>query len=131
MKAKLGIAPIAWSNDDLPELGGETSLETCLSEARKAGYTGIETGGIFPKEPRALELVLNNHDISLCGGWYSGTLLDNDLEIEKQKVREQLDLFIHLQAPCLVYGETSGTIQNFRNAPVSYTHLTLPTTPYV
>jgi len=119
MKAKLGIAPIAWSNDDLPELGGETSLETCLSEARKAGYTGIETGGKFPKEPRALELVLNNHDISLCGGWYSGTLLDNDLEIEKQKVREQLDLFIHLQAPCLVYGETSGTIQNVRNAPLS------------
>ena len=119
MKAKLGIAPIAWSNDDLPELGGETSLETCLSEARKAGYTGIETGGKFPKEPRALELVLNNHDISLCGGWYSGTLLDNDLEIEKQKVREQLDLFIHLQAPCLVYGETSGTIQNVRNAPLN------------
>ena len=119
MKAKLGIAPIAWSNDDLPELGGETSLETCLSEARKAGYTGIETGGKFPKEPRALELVLNNHDISLCGGWYSGTLLDNDLEIEKQKVREQLDLFIHLQAPCLVYGETSSTIQNVRNAPLS------------
>ncbi len=26
MKAKLGIAPIAWSNDDLPELGGETTL---------------------------------------------------------------------------------------------------------
>ncbi|MED5531891.1 MAG: myo-inosose-2 dehydratase [Pseudomonadota bacterium] len=119
MKAKLGIAPIAWSNDDLPELGGETSLETCLSEARKAGYIGIETGGKFPKEPRALKLVLNNHDISLCGGWYSGTLLDNDLEIEKQKVREQLDLFIHLQAPCLVYGETSGTIQNVRNAPLS------------
>jgi len=47
MEAKLGIAPIAWSNDDLPELGGETSLETCLSEARKAGYTGIETGGKF------------------------------------------------------------------------------------
>ena len=30
MKAKLGIAPIAWSNDDLPELGGETTLDTCL-----------------------------------------------------------------------------------------------------
>ncbi len=119
MKAKLGIAPIAWSNDDLPELGGETSLETCLSEARKAGFTGIETGGKFPKEPRDLELALNDHDISLCGGWYSGTLLDNDLEIEKQKVRNQLDLFTHLQAPCLVYGETSGTIQNIRNAPLS------------
>ena len=40
MKAKLGIAPIAWSNDDLPELGGETSLDTCLSESKLAGFTG-------------------------------------------------------------------------------------------
>ena len=48
MSVKLGIAPIAWSNDDMPELGGETSLETCLSEARQAGFTGIESGGKFP-----------------------------------------------------------------------------------
>ena len=41
MSVKLGIAPIAWSNDDMPELGGDTSLETCLSEAREAGFTGI------------------------------------------------------------------------------------------
>ena len=112
MEAKLGIAPIAWSNDDLPELGGNTSLETCLLEARKAGFSGIETGGKFPKNSRQLELILNKHDISLCGGWYSGTLLDNDLETEKEKVRAQLNLFIHLKAPCLVYGETSGTIHS-------------------
>ncbi|MGH6903268.1 MAG: myo-inosose-2 dehydratase, partial [Geminicoccaceae bacterium] len=31
---RLGIAPIGWSNDDLPELGGEISLEQCLREAR-------------------------------------------------------------------------------------------------
>ena len=49
MKAKLGIAPIAWSNDDLPELGGETTLETCLSESKLAGFSGVETGGKFPK----------------------------------------------------------------------------------
>ena len=49
MKAKLGIAPIAWSNDDLPELGGETSLDTCLSESKLAGFTGVETGGNFQK----------------------------------------------------------------------------------
>ena len=119
MKAKIGIAPIAWSNDDLPELGGDTTLETCLSEAQKAGFTGIETGGKFPKEKRSLELVLSGHGISLCGGWYSGTLLDNELEIEKKNVRNQLDLFLHLQAPCLVYGETSGTIQNIRSAPLN------------
>ena len=48
MSVKLGIAPIAWSNDDMPELGGDTSLEQCLSEASQAGFIGIESGGKFP-----------------------------------------------------------------------------------
>ena len=117
MKAKIGIAPIAWTNDDLPELGGETSLETCLSEAKTAGFIGVETGGKFPKTTKELKPILDHHEIYLCGGWYSGTLLDNDLEAEKLKVRSQMDLFIDLGAPCLVYGETSGTNQNVRNAP--------------
>ena len=54
MSIKLGIAPIAWSNDDMPELGGETTLEQCLSEASKAGFTGIESGGKFPKDSKEL-----------------------------------------------------------------------------
>ncbi len=118
MIAKLGIAPIAWSNDDLPELGGETTLETCLSEARKAGFSGIETGGKFPSDARVLGPILREHDIALCGGWYSGTLLDNSLEAEMDRVAEQMDLFRALDAPCLVYGETSGTIQGERHTPL-------------
>ena len=44
MKLRLGMSPISWSNDDLPQLGGETSLQTCLVETREAGFTGTETG---------------------------------------------------------------------------------------
>ena len=54
MSVKLGIAPIAWSNDDMPELGGDTSLEQCLSEASQAGFIGIESGGKFPKTSESL-----------------------------------------------------------------------------
>ena len=119
MRAYLGIAPIAWSNDDLPELGGKTTLETCLKESREAGFSGVETGGKFPKNPGELDKVLKKHNLLLCGGWYSGTLLDTDLEEQKDLVLEQLDLFKQLKAPCLVYGETAGTIQNIRNAPLN------------
>ena len=55
MKVKLGMSPISWSNDDLPELGGNTSLEKCLTETRKAGYTGTENGGKFPKKANELD----------------------------------------------------------------------------
>jgi inosose dehydratase len=119
MDARLAIAPIAWSNDDLPELGGDTPLETCLSEIRLAGYSGVETGGKFPKTTAELSAVLGSHQLKLASGWYSGTVLDNDLEAEKDRVRQQLALFRDLDAACLAYGETAGTIQNKRAAPLN------------
>ncbi|MCY3877825.1 MAG: myo-inosose-2 dehydratase [Rhodobacteraceae bacterium] len=118
MQARLGVAPIAWSNDDLPELGGDTPLETCLREAAEAGFTGIETGGKFPAQAAELGPLLKQFRLSLCGGWYSGTVLTNDPQAEKDQVHTQLTLFRELQAPCLVYGETAHTIQNIRNAPL-------------
>ena len=66
MKAKLGIAPIAWSNDDLPELGGETTLETCLSESKIAGFSGVETGGKFPKTSIELGPILKKTSTLSC-----------------------------------------------------------------
>ena len=119
MRAKLGIAPIAWSNDDLPELGGDTPLETCLRDSKAAGFIGVETGGKFPKTASALRPVLAEHGLSLASGWYSGTLLDSDLEAEKDRIGPQLALFRELGAACLVYGETAGTIQNVRTAALS------------
>ncbi len=119
MKAKLGIAPIAWSNDDLPELGGDTPLETCLSESKAAGFAGVETGGKFPTTVEPLRAALGAHELQLASGWFSGTLLDNDLAAETDKVHGQLELFRALNAPCIVYGETAGTIQNVRSAPLN------------
>jgi len=121
MNAKLGIAPIAWSNDDLPELGGQTTLETCLRESRAAGFSGVETGGKFPKTSAELGPKLDAFGLSLASGWYSGTVLDapDDLAAEKEKASDQLKLFRDLGAACLAYGETAGTIQNIRTAPLN------------
>ena len=52
--------PIAWSNDDLPELGGETSLETCTGQI--AGFMGVETGGKFPKNSKELKPILDHRN---------------------------------------------------------------------
>ncbi len=48
-KVKLGIAPIAWTNDDLPDLGKENTFEQCVSEMALAGYTGSEVGNKYPR----------------------------------------------------------------------------------
>ena len=119
MKAKLGIAPIAWWNDDLPQLSDDVSLDECLRQAREAGFTGMETGRRFPMDPTELTPVLNKHGMSVCGGWFSGLLLDGDLQTEKERVAGQMALFKAVGAPCIVYGETAGTIQGDQSAPLS------------
>ena len=65
MSIKIGVAPIAWSNDDMPELGGDTTLEQCLHEASKAGFSGIEFGGKFPKDSKLLIPKLKKEKINL------------------------------------------------------------------
>jgi inosose dehydratase len=119
MKAKLGIAPIAWWNDDLAELSDDVSLEECLRQASVAGFTGMETGRRFPMNMVELGPILERYGISVCGGWFSGLLLDGDIEREKDRIRAQMDFFIAAGAPCIVYGETARSIQGIRSAPLA------------
>ena len=92
MSVKLGVAPIAWSNDDMPQLGGDTTLEQCLDEASQAGYIGIESGANLRK---------------------------NTVEEEKKLIQEQLKLFKECNSPCIVFAEVSGSIQGDPNRKLS------------
>lgn len=118
MKAELGIAPIAWWNDDLAELSDDVSLEECLRQASAAGFTGMETGRRFPMDMAELGPVLDRFGITICGGWFSGLLLDGDIEAERDRIAQQMEFFIAAGAPCIVYGETARSIQGVRSAPL-------------
>ena len=119
MSVKLGVAPIAWSNDDMPELGGDTTLEQCLSEARQAGYIGIESGGKFPKKSSELMPKLKEFNLNLCSGWYGANLRKNSVQEEKNAIQEQLTLFKDCKSPCIVFAEVSGSIQGDPNKKLS------------
>ncbi len=119
MSVKLGIAPIAWSNDDMPELGGDTPLEQCLSEASESGFKGIESGGKFPKTSKELIPILNKYNLKLCSGWYGANLRKNTFEEEKSKIQNQLKLFQDCKAPCMVFAEVYGSIQSDPNINLS------------
>jgi len=119
MKAKLGIAPIAWWNDDLAELSDDVSLEECLSQAHQAGFSGMETGRRFPMDAAVLGPILEKYHISVCGGWFSGLLLDGDIEAEKDRIAGQIEVFRAVGAPCIVYGETARSIQGDRSRPLA------------
>lgn len=119
MKAKLGIAPIAWWNDDLESLSDDVSLEECLRQASEAGFTGMETGRRFPMNMNELGPILDRFGISVCGGWFSGLLLDGDIETEKARIADQLAFFKAAGAPCIVYGETARSIQGEPDTPLA------------
>ena len=122
MKLKLGIAPIAWSNDDMPELGGDTPIETCLDEASSAGFIGIELGGKFPRNPGIIKFLLTKYNLNLPGGWYGSRLREKNVEEEWMSMQDQIELLKHLNSSVFVFADISGSIQgeaetNLSNRP--------------
>ncbi len=120
MTVRIGINPIGWSNDDLRELGGDTPLQTCLAEARQAGFAGIELGHKFPRQAAALRRVLDAHRLALVSGWYSAALLQRDAAAEFAAMQPHLALLKSLGCGVLILAETSNAIHPDRAAPLSH-----------
>ena len=108
MNVSIGVNPIVWSNDDLPHLGAEISLETCLADAAAAGYAGIELGGKFPRDPERLAPLLESHGLSLISGWYGAHLLLRDAREEAAELQGHLDLLKRMGCKVLVFAEVTS-----------------------
>jgi inosose dehydratase len=119
MAVRIGINPITWSNDDMSELGGATPLETCLSEARQAGYAGVELGNKFPRQAAVLRPILERHGLALVSGWYSGRLLERPLAAEIAAIEAHLSLLSELGCGVMVFAETTGSIAGARGTALS------------
>lgn len=92
-KVKLGIAPIAWTNDDLPDLGKENTFEQCVSEMALAGYTGSEVGNKYPQDPEMLKKALQLRGMEICNQWFSCYLITKPFEEVEKEFRAQLTFF--------------------------------------
>ena len=124
MKIKLGIAPIAWSNDDMPELGGDTPIEQCLEEASLAGFTGIELDGKFPRNPGITNFLLDKYNLKMPGGWYGSLLRYRSVEEEWSAMQDHLNLLKLVNAEVFVFADVSGSIQGNQKRKLS-------TRPYI
>jgi inosose dehydratase len=110
MSIRFGVSPIAWINDDLPALGGNTSLDSVLEEARDVGFAGIELGGKFPRDPEVLKTLLKRHQLALVGGWYSASLLTRSAAAEIQALQSHLRLLKAMGCNVFILAETSNAI---------------------
>lgn len=109
-KVRLAAQPIIWSNDDFRDLGGDTPLETCLSEIKRAGYEGTELGHKFPREPRKLCEVLRAHGLALASGWHSAYLLSRTLEEEEKTFQDHMDLLSYVGTRVAIVAECTGAV---------------------
>ena len=116
---RIGINPISWSNDDLPALGGETSLETALKEGAEIGYQGFELGNKFPKDGPTLKARLAEYGVVCVSGWYSGQLAEGPLDSEIEACRAHMAKLQHNGCQVVVYGEVAGSIQGRIDTPLA------------
>jgi inosose dehydratase len=116
---RIGVNPIGWTNDDLETLGDDISLDTCLDEARRAGYGGIELGRKFPRRPAELRDVLQRHQLDLVSGWYDAHLVRRGAKEEIAALQDHAGLLAALGCAAMVFAEGTGSVHGRLGVPLS------------
>lgn len=115
---KLGIAPIAWTNDDLPELGGENTFQQCVSEMALAGFTGSEVGNKYPRDPAVLKPMLELRGIEICNAWFSTFLISRPYAQTEAAFKEHVAFLAAMGAKVVGVSEQSYSTQGIQGQPV-------------
>ena len=117
-KVKLCIAPIAWTNDDMPDLGKENTFEQCVSEMALAGFTGSEVGNKYPKDPEVLKKALELRGDEICNQWFSSFLITKPFEEVEKEFRAQLAFLKAMGAKVIGASEQSYSVQGQLDTPI-------------
>ena len=110
-KVKLGIAPIAWTNDDMPDLGAENTFEQCISEMALAGFTGCEVGNKYPKDTKVLKKALDLRGMQICNAWFSTFLTTKPYEETEKDFIEHITFLKEMGAKVVGVSEQGHSIQ--------------------
>ncbi|MCX8014043.1 MAG: myo-inosose-2 dehydratase [Rectinema sp.] len=108
---RLAIAPIGWTNDDMPELGGEIPFEQCVSEMALAGFEGSEIGNKYPRNPEVLNRALALRGLTICNAWFSSFLTTKPLAEVEREFRTQCDFLYAVGARVIGAAEQGNSIQ--------------------
>lgn len=117
-KIKLGIAPIGWTNDDMPDLGGEITFEQCVSEMALAGYAGCEIGNKYPTDPAKLLEMLEIRGLQIANRWFSAFLLTKPFAEVEADFRANCAFLQAVGAKRIGVSEQSHSIQGQMDTPV-------------
>lgn len=110
-KVKLGIAPIGWTNDDMPDLGSENTFEQCVSEMALAGFTGSEVGNKYPRDVEVLKKALALRNMEICNAWFSACFTTKTKEEVAAEFIEHRDFLHAMGAKVIGAAEVGNSIQ--------------------
>lgn len=117
-KIQLAIAPIAWTNDDLPDLGKENTFEQCISEMALAGFKGTEIGNKYPKNPDILKYYLDLRNLKVASAWFSAYLTTKPFEETESAFIKHRDFLHAMGAKVIVVAEQGHSIQGMLDKSV-------------
>ena len=117
-KVFLGIAPIGWCNDDMPELGAENTFKQIVSEMALAGFTGCEIGNKYPSDPAELKKALDLRGMRIASRWYSSFLLTRPIEEEEKDFIANLEFLAAVGANRINVSEQSYSIPGKMDVPI-------------
>jgi inosose dehydratase len=117
-RVRLAIAPIAWTNDDLPELGGGNTFEQCISEMALAGYEGSEVGTRYPRDPSVLNHHLKLRGLTICNAWFSAYLTTRPYAEVEAAFLAQCEFLVAVGARIIGAAEQGSSIQGLQDVPV-------------
>ena len=112
---KLGIAPIGWTNDDMPELGATNTFEQCISEMALAGFKGTEIGNKYPKKSQELKKALDLRNLEIASAWFSAFLTIDSYDETEKRFIEHRDFLFEMGAKVIVISEQGHSIQGMKN----------------
>lgn len=117
-KVFLGIAPIGWTNDDMPDLGKENTFEQTVSEMGLAGFAGTEVGSHYPTDPQILKKALDLRGLTICNQWFSSFLISRPYEETEKAFVKQCDFLKQTGAVCIGVSEQSYSTQGLLDHPI-------------
>lgn len=115
---RIAVSPLLWANDDMPDLGGDTPVETILDGARDAGFAGIELGHAFPRDAATLGPMLEARGLAIASGWWGSRLLERSVAQELKAMQEHKALLRALGASVMVLADVSGSVHSDPAAPL-------------
>ena len=117
-KIKLGIAPIGWTNDDMPDLGSEITFEQCVSEMALSGYEGCEIGNKYTKTVEEMHEYLDIRGLTIANRWFSSFILTKPFDEVEKDFRENCEFLKGCGAKRIGASEQSYSIQGQMDTPV-------------